>query len=81
MREETFATIRKMAETHLKIDESRIGEDSNLADLGLDSLGALQLVFDLEERFNVIVSDEQARAFRTIREVCDGIETLQEQRP
>jgi acyl carrier protein len=79
MRDETFAAVRKMTATYLKIGEDTIGEESGLADLGLDSLGAIQLVFDIEEEFNVSVPDDRIHGFKTIRDVCDGIELLQQQ--
>ena len=40
-------------------------------------LGALELVFEIEERFKVKVPDERIPEFRTVRAVCDGIEALQ----
>jgi acyl carrier protein len=44
--------------------------------LGLDSLGALELVFEIEEEFKVKVPDDQIRDLRTVRAVCDGVEAL-----
>jgi acyl carrier protein len=53
-----------------------VGEDSALEELGLDSLGALELVFQIEEEFKVSVPDSRIPEFKTVRAVCDGIETI-----
>ena len=77
MRTDTFEIVRRMLAKYLKIAEATIGEDSRLQDLGLDSLGAIQLVFEIEEQFKVSVPDDRIQDFKTVRDVCDGIEALQ----
>ena len=77
MRSETFEHVRRLLAKYLNIAVETVGEDSRLEDLGLDSLGALELVFEIEEAFKVSVPDDRVRAFTTVRAVCDGIETLQ----
>jgi acyl carrier protein len=76
MAPETFARVRALIATYLKIAPETIGEDSSLEELGLDSLGALELVFEVEAEFDVKVPDERIPEFRTVRAVCDGIEAL-----
>lgn len=76
MTTETFEGVRALIAAYLKIPAESIGEDSKLDELGLDSLGALELVFEIEERFKVKVPDERIPEFRTVRAVCDGIEAL-----
>ena len=77
MRPETFERVRRLVAKYLNIAAERVGEDSRLEELGLDSLGALELVFEIEEEFKVSVPDDRIRDFTTVRAVCDGIETLQ----
>ena len=77
MTQETFERVRQQIATYLEIPVDRVEADSNLAELGLDSLGALDLVFELEEDFNIVVPTERAKEFTTVRAVCDGIEALQ----
>ena len=76
MTTDTFEGVRGLIAGYLKIPLESIGVDSKLDDLGLDSLGALELVFEIEERFKVKVPDEKIPEFRTVRAVCDGIEAL-----
>lgn len=77
MSSDTFERVRRLVARYLNVAADSVGEDSRLADLGLDSLGALELVFEIEEEFKVNVPDERIRDFTTVRAVCDGIETLQ----
>ena len=76
MTQETFELVRQRVATYLEIPADRVEPDSNLAELGLDSLGALELVFELEEDFKIAVPTERAKEFTTVRAVCDGIESL-----
>jgi acyl carrier protein len=76
MMTDTLERVRSLLATYLKIPAESIGEDSKLDELGLDSLGALELVFEIEEEFKIKVPDEKIPEFRTVRAVCDGIEAL-----
>jgi acyl carrier protein len=76
MMNDTLERVRSLLAAYLKIPAESIGEDSKLDELGLDSLGALELVFEIEEEFKIKVPDEKIPEFRTVRAVCDGIEAL-----
>jgi acyl carrier protein len=76
MTTDTFERVRGLIARYLKIPAETIGEDAKLDELGLDSLGALELVFEIEEEFKVKVPDEKIPGFQTVRAVCDGIEAL-----
>jgi acyl carrier protein len=76
MMTDTLERVRSLLAAYLKIPAESIGEDSKLDELGLDSLGALELVFEIEEEFKIKVPDEKIPEFRTVRAVCDGIEAL-----
>jgi acyl carrier protein len=76
MASDTFERVRRLIAGYLRIAPETIGEDSKLEELGLDSLGALELVFEIEEEFKIKVPDESIPELRTVRAVCDGIEAL-----
>ncbi len=76
MMTDTLERVRRLLAAYLRIPAESIGEDSKLDELGLDSLGALELVFEIEEEFKIKVPDEKIPEFRTVRAVCDGIEAL-----
>jgi len=53
--------------------------DSTLEELGIDSLDGVNLLFALEEEFNIALPDE-AKGMKTIRDIVFGIDfLLQEQ--
>jgi acyl carrier protein len=77
MSADTLERVRRLIAKYLHVPPESIGEDANLQDLGLDSLGSLELVFEIEEEFKVRVPDDRIQELRTVRSVCEGIEALQ----
>ena len=53
-----------------------ITPETTFADLSMDSLDGLRLVFALEEEFGVDIPDDAAKEFKSVREVVKGLETL-----
>ncbi len=47
-----------------------------VADLGIESPQALQLLVELEERFGVEISDEEAAALETVGDILEYAERL-----
>jgi acyl carrier protein len=72
--EKTIAVIANFKE----IDKESITLDTRLKDLDMDSLDALNLVFELEEAFDVVIPDENAFETETVSEMVSGIEKLLE---
>ena len=58
------------------IDPTTIRPETTLASLGIDSLEGLEVIFALEDRFNIRISDEDAAAMKTVGEVIDGVQRL-----
>jgi acyl carrier protein len=53
-----------------------VTEKSHLiADLGIDSLGVMEVVADLEDKFKLTIPDEALRDVNTIADVFAAIET------
>jgi len=77
-KEEIFETVKKIIADELQADASNIKLESSLeADLGADSLDAIELVCALEENFNVSISDEDAMELKTVSQIVDYIEAHQ----
>lgn len=49
--------------------------DSTFEELYLDSLDIVELVMDLEDEFNISISDDDADEFRTVGQLFDYMET------
>ena len=68
--------VKRIFAEFKKVDPEGIKDESTFEELGFDSLDGLNLIFELEEEFDVSVPDDQAQAMRSVGEVIEGIETL-----
>lgn len=59
-----------------KISPDEIKRESTFEELGLDSLDGLNLIFELEEEFDLTVPDDKVQEMKTVGEVIEGIEYL-----
>lgn len=63
-------------------DPSQVALDTRLSDLGIDSLGLVECIFAIEERFDVTVPfnantpEESGFDTRTVRALVEGVEKL-----
>lgn len=71
----TQRVISVIAKTQ-RIPAEKISPDSSFEELGLDSLDSVNILFALEEEFNVSIPDEAAREIRSVRQIIDGIAAL-----
>jgi acyl carrier protein len=59
------------------IDRSKITMESTLKDLDVHSLDAVQVLFEIEDRFDVSVPDrEDQYAVGTVRDLVEGVDQL-----
>ncbi|MGC5327170.1 acyl carrier protein [Brevibacillus sp. SYSU BS000544] len=71
-----FDTVKKIIVDRLGVDESKITlEASFKEDLGADSLDIVELVMELEDEFDMEISDEDAEKISTVGEVVKYIES------
>ena len=71
----TQRVISVVAKTQ-RIAPEKISPDSAFEELGLDSLDLVNVLFALEEEFNVDIPIENTRDIRSIRQVTEGLEKL-----
>lgn len=67
-----FDKIKEALSSKLKGQELTL--DSNLRDLGIDSLDVVDLIMDLEEELGIEFSDEELMSIHTMKDVCDLID-------
>ena len=66
-RDEVFALVRDHLADELEIDPGSIDEGSRFKeDLDADSLDLYELVMELEDRYGISVSEEQAARISTV---------------
>ena len=70
--QQVFDIIAKQA----KIDVAIIKPESTLKDLGIASLEAIELIFDIEEHFNITFPDQQGANFDsdTAQSLVDAVQ-------
>ena len=65
--------IREIFAEQLKIDETELTRDLDLADLDVDSLDLLQLVVAIEEDFDISLDEEELLQLETLGSMTDII--------
>ena len=66
-RDEVFNLVRDHLAEELEVDPAKIGEETRFKqDLDADSLDLYELVMELEDRYGVTVSEEQATHIKTV---------------
>jgi len=59
-----------------KVEPEEIKLETTFEELGFDSLDGLNLIFELEEEFDVAVPDDKVQSMKSVAEVIEGIEQL-----
>jgi acyl carrier protein len=70
--ERVIATIAKSRE----MPEETIRVESTFEELGLDSLDSFEILYALEQEFDVVIPDEAARGLRTVGDIVDRLQQL-----
>ncbi len=71
----TFDKVKEIIVKELKVDESKVTIDANLADdLGADSLDAVEVIMSIEDEFNITIDDEEGQNIKTVRDLVEYIE-------
>jgi acyl carrier protein len=61
-----------------KVSPEEITLDTTFEELGFDSLDGLNLVFELEEEFDMTIPDDRVADMKGVRQAVEGIEALLE---
>ncbi|HVV44741.1 MAG TPA: phosphopantetheine-binding protein [Bryobacteraceae bacterium] len=73
----TQRVLRIIAETQRK-DPAQVTIDSSFEELGIDSMDGVNIVFALENEFNINVPDEEVKSIRNVRDMVEGVTRLVE---
>ena len=76
-RDEIKYKVIHILANQLLIDEEHIHPESKLVDdLGMDSFAAVELLFGLEDQYDIEIPDEDAKKFKTVNDIIDYLENL-----
>jgi acyl carrier protein len=81
--------VKAVIAKELKLPAGELNDDTKLADLGAESLDVIEIVFQLEEKFNVDISVKMAPGgatggqaegdmsdFATVGDICRAVKAL-----
>jgi len=76
MSEELIQRVIKVIASTKRIPIESVTIDSDFVQLGIDSMDAVEILFALENEFDVSIPDDEVRSVRGIRQMCEGVERL-----
>ena len=76
MSDELIARVRKVIAASKRIPEDRVTTDSAFEELGIDSMDAVEILFALENEFDINIPDEEVKTVRNVRQMAEGVEKL-----
>ena len=59
-----------------RISPEKVTIDRSFEELGIDSMDGINILFALENEFDITIPDEQAKQIHSIREMVEGIRKL-----
>src|ERR1700759_4700344 len=74
----TGRILRIIAETQRK-EPAQVTIDSSFEELGIDSMDGVNIVFALENEFDINVPDEEVKNIKSVRDMVEGVIGLIEQ--
>jgi acyl carrier protein len=76
MSDELIQRVIKVIATTKRIPVESVTIDSDFLQLGIDSMDAVEILFAMENEFDIGIPDEEVRSVRGIRQMCEGVERL-----
>jgi acyl carrier protein len=70
--EKVIATLASVK----RIPAEKISLETNLQDLGIDSLDVFTLLFELENAFKISIPDDDVRSIRTVNDIVEGVKKI-----
>ena len=73
-----FEKVRDALASQFELDPASVTLETNLIDdLGADSLDVVELIMELEDEFDIKISDEAAAELYTVGRIVEYLEKLQ----
>ena len=73
-KEEIFDQIKEMMVEQLGVDEDDVTLEASFADdLDADSLDLVELIMEMEDKFGVKISDEEAQNIKTVNDAVEFV--------
>ena len=76
MSDDLIQRVLKAIATSKRIPLETVTIDSQFQELGIDSMDAVEILFALENEFDINIPDDEVRSVRDVRGMCEGVEKL-----
>jgi acyl carrier protein len=76
MSNELIQRVLKVIATSKRIPLQTVTIESDFQQLGIDSMDAVEILFALENEFDISIPDEEVRSVRNVLQMCEGVEKL-----
>ena len=76
MSDELIQRVLKVIAASKRIPLQTVTIESDFQQLGIDSMDAVEILFALENEFDISIPDDEVRNVRNIRQMCEGVEKL-----
>jgi acyl carrier protein len=76
MSDDLIQRVLKSIATSKRIPLETVTIDSSFEQLNIDSMDAVEILFALENEFDINIPDEEVRSVRNVRQMCEGVEKL-----
>jgi acyl carrier protein len=74
--EELTDRVRTIIATAQHLPQDKVKAESTFEELGIDSLDGINILFAVENEFNINIPDDAAQNIRSVRDVVEGIAKL-----
>ena len=72
----TFEIIQDILVDKFALDRAKLTPDGTLERLGIDSLAILEMLFDIEDRFGLKITEDMPQKLTTLQDVVLYIDSL-----
>jgi acyl carrier protein len=70
-----FEKLQELIVEGLGVEKEQVTMDADLvADLGADSLDAVELIMAIEDEFDITIEDEVAQSFKTVGQIVEFLD-------
>ena len=81
MSNELIDRVRSVIASTQRIPVEKVTLDSTFEELGIDSMDGVNILFGLENEFNISIPDDEAKSIRNVRQMAEGVEKLVSGKP
>ena len=76
MSDDLVQRVLKVIATSKRIPPETVTIDSDFQQIGIDSMDAVEILFALENEFDISIPDDEVRQVRSVRQMCEGVARL-----